>query len=148
MGGLNYVNFKVFGTSIATIFKLFITIIEVILEFLFIFTAERKFSMKIDKDLINKLAELAKLEFNDEDAAEIQLNLGKILDLVEQLKAVDTTGVAPLIYMNENINVFRDDLVKQSITKEEGLMNAPDKDSDYIKVPKVISKWILLNFEK
>lgn len=113
---------------------------EVILDFLFIFTVQRKFHMKIDRDLINKLAELSKLEFNDEDAAEIQKNLGNILDLVEKLQEVDTEGVEPLIYMNENINVFRDDVVKQVITKEEGLKNAPDKDSDYIKVPKVIDK--------
>ena len=98
--------------------------------------------MKIDRSLINKLAELSKLEFNEEDAAEIQKNLGNILDLVEKLNEVDTEGVEPLIYMNENVDVFREDKVKQVISKEEGLKNAPDKDSDYIKVPKVISKWI------
>ena len=96
--------------------------------------------MKIDRSLINKLAELSKLEFNEEDAAEIQKNLGNILDLVEKLNEVDTEGVEPLIYMNENIDVFREDKIKQVISKEEGLKNAPDKDSDYIKVPKVISK--------
>ena len=96
--------------------------------------------MKIDRSLINKLAELSKLEFNEEDAAEIQKNLGNILDLVEKLNEVDTEGVEPLIYMNENVDVFREDKVKQVISKKEGLKNAPDKDSDYIKVPKVISK--------
>ena len=96
--------------------------------------------MKIDRSLINKLAELSKLEFNEEDAAEIQKNLGNILDLVEKLNEVDTEGVEPLVYMNENVDVFREDKVKQVISKEEGLKNAPDKDSDYIKVPKVISK--------
>ena len=96
--------------------------------------------MKIDKELINKLAELSKLEFKDEDAAEIQKNLGNILDLVEKLKEVDTKGIEPLVYMNENIDVFREDKLKQVISKEEGLKNAPDKDSDYIKVPKVIAK--------
>jgi aspartyl-tRNA(Asn)/glutamyl-tRNA(Gln) amidotransferase subunit C len=96
--------------------------------------------MKIDRSLINKLAELSKLEFNEEDAAEIQKNLGNILDLVEKLNEVDTEGVEPLIYMNENVDVFREDKVKQVISKEGGLKNAPDKDSDYIKVPKVISK--------
>ena len=96
--------------------------------------------MKIDRSLINKLAELSKLEFNEEDAAEIQKNLGNILDLVEKLNEVDTESVEPLIYMNENVDVFREDKVKQVISKEGGLKNAPDKDSDYIKVPKVISK--------
>lgn len=96
--------------------------------------------MKIDRELINRLAELAKLEFNDADAQEIQKNLGNILDLVEKLQEVDTDGVQPLVYMNENMGVFRKDEISQNITKEEGLRNAPNKDSDYIKVPKVISK--------
>ncbi|MFT4970333.1 MAG: aspartyl-tRNA(Asn)/glutamyl-tRNA(Gln) amidotransferase subunit C [Chitinophagales bacterium] len=96
--------------------------------------------MKIDENLINRLAELAKLEFDESDAKEIQINLGSILDLVEKLQEVDTEGVEPLVYMNENVGVFREDEVKQVISKEEGLRNAPNKDSDYIKVPKVISK--------
>jgi aspartyl-tRNA(Asn)/glutamyl-tRNA(Gln) amidotransferase subunit C len=96
--------------------------------------------MKIDEELINRLATLAKLEFNEEDQKEIQKNLGSILELVEKLKEVDTEGVAPLVYMNENKDVFREDTVISKITKEQALKNAPSKDSDYIKVPKVISK--------
>ena len=96
--------------------------------------------MKIDESLINRIAELSKLEFNDADKLEVQANLGKILDLVEKLQEVDTDGVAPLVYMNENKNVFREDERKVLITNEDALKNAPSKDSDYIKVPKVISK--------
>lgn len=96
--------------------------------------------MKIDESLINKIAELSKLEFNQEDKLEIQNNLNKILELVEKLQEVDTEGVEPLIYMNETQNVFREDKRIDKISKEEALKNAPSKDSDYIKVPKVISK--------
>ena len=96
--------------------------------------------MKIDEELINRLATLAKLEFNEADQKEIQINLSNILDLVEKLQEVDTEGVEPLVYMNENADVFREDLVISEITKEQALKNAPSKDSDYIKVPKVISK--------
>ena len=96
--------------------------------------------MKIDDQLINRLATLAKLEFNAADKAEIQKNLGNILDLVEKLQEVDTEGVDPLIYMNENTAIFREDEVIERITKEAALKNAPSKDSDYIKVPKVITK--------
>lgn len=96
--------------------------------------------MKIDKALIDKLAELAKLEFNEDDKNEIQKNLGNILDLVEKLQEVDTEGVEPLIYVNEDKDVFREDKVVNKTTKEEALKNAPSKDSDYFKIPKVISK--------
>lgn len=96
--------------------------------------------MKIDIQLIDKLAELAKLEFNEADKLEIQKNLGNILDLVEKLQEVDTEGVAELVYMNENKEAFREDKVEAKYSKAELLKNAPDKDSDYIKVPKVISK--------
>lgn len=96
--------------------------------------------MKIDTALIDKLAELSKLEFNEADKTEIQKNLGNILDLVEKLQEVNTEGVEPLVYMNENTGVFRPDAITNSTTKEQALQNAPSKDSDYIKVPKVISK--------
>lgn len=96
--------------------------------------------MKIDEKLIKRVAELAKLEFNEADSLEIQKNLGNILDLVEKLQEVNTDGVEPLVYMSEQVDVFREDEVKQIISKEQGLKNAPSKDSDYFKVPKVISK--------
>ena len=96
--------------------------------------------MKIDEQLIKRLAILAKLEFNAAEQAEIQKNLGNILDLVEKLQEVNTEGVQPLVYMNENTDVFREDRVISKITKEQALKNAPSKDSDYIKVPKVIAK--------
>ncbi|MCB0539439.1 MAG: Asp-tRNA(Asn)/Glu-tRNA(Gln) amidotransferase subunit GatC [Chitinophagales bacterium] len=96
--------------------------------------------MKIDETLIDRLAVLSKLEFNATDKAEIQKNLNNILKLVEKLQEVDTEGVEPLIYMNEDIDVFREDKVIETISKQEALKNAPSKDSDYIKVPKVISK--------
>ncbi len=96
--------------------------------------------MKIDETLIDRLAVLSKLEFNATDKSEIQKNLNNILKLVEKLEEVDTEGVEPLIYMNDDIDVFREDKVVETITKQEALKNAPSKDSDYIKVPKVISK--------
>lgn len=96
--------------------------------------------MKIDEKLIDKIAKLAKLEFGVEEKQEIQKNFGNILNLVEKLQEVDTDGVEPLVYMNENHDILRKDVVIENITKEQALENAPDKDSDYIKVPKVISK--------
>jgi aspartyl-tRNA(Asn)/glutamyl-tRNA(Gln) amidotransferase subunit C len=58
--------------------------------------------------------------------------------MCEKLNEVDTEGVEPLIYMSDNENVLREDEVVQSISHEDALKNAPKKDSDFFRVPKVI----------
>lgn len=95
--------------------------------------------MKIDDKTIDHLAKLSRLSFDPEAKARIKSDLEGILDLVNKLDELDTTGVAPLIHMTPGTNVLRNDEVKEFITKEEALSNAPKKDSDYFKVPKVIS---------
>jgi aspartyl-tRNA(Asn)/glutamyl-tRNA(Gln) amidotransferase subunit C len=85
---------------------------------------------------VDKLAELAKLEFDEEGKKEIAKDLNRIVEFVEKLSELDTTNVEPLIYLSEETNVMRDDIVKQEFTQSEALKNAPLKDSDYIKVPK------------
>ena len=96
--------------------------------------------MKIDSKTVDKLAELPKLEFDEAGKKEIEKDLNRIVEFVEKLSELDTSNVEPLIYMSEGTNVMRDDVVKQVITQQEALKNAPVKDSDYIKVPKVITK--------
>lgn len=96
--------------------------------------------MDINDDMITKLSDLAKLEFSSGERGKIKTDLNKILHFVEKLQQVDTEGVEPLIYMNEDVNVLRDDVAEKTITKEEALKNAPQKDSDYFKVPTVLNK--------
>lgn len=96
--------------------------------------------MKIDLKTVDKLADLAKLEFDEEGKKEIAKDLNRIVEFVEKLSELDTSQVEPLIYLSEDTNVMRDDMVKQVITQQEALKNVPVKDSDYIKVPKVIDK--------
>lgn len=96
--------------------------------------------MKIDKELVDRIAHLARLEFQDEQKLKIEDDLNKILSFMESLNEVDTTNVEPLIYMTEEKNVFRHDEVKQEISHEDALKNAPKKDSDYFRVPKVIDQ--------
>ena len=96
--------------------------------------------MKIDNELVDRLAELSKLELDAPSKEGIKKDLQKILDLVEKLEEVNVDGVEPLIYMTDEKNVLRKDEVKGQVTKAEALQNAPQKDSDYFKVPKVISK--------
>ena len=96
--------------------------------------------MKIDSKTVDKLAELAKLEFDEEGKKEIINDLNRIVEFVEKLSELDTSNVEPLIYLSEDTNVMRNDEVKQVISQQEALKNAPVKDTDYIKVPKVITK--------
>ncbi len=96
--------------------------------------------MKIDKELVDKIAHLARLEFQDEQKIKIEEDLNRILSFMESLNEVDTSNIAPLIYLSEEKNVFRKDEIKQDISHEEALKNAPKKDSDYFRVPKVIEQ--------
>lgn len=96
--------------------------------------------MNIDKDTVDKIAHLARLEFEDKAKDEIIKDMNNMLAFVNKLNEVDTTGVEPLIYMSDEVNVLREDDVVQEITQEQALKNAPEKDSDYFKVPKVIDR--------
>ncbi|HXB13153.1 MAG TPA: Asp-tRNA(Asn)/Glu-tRNA(Gln) amidotransferase subunit GatC [Bacteroidia bacterium] len=96
--------------------------------------------MVIDSKTVDKLADLAKLEFDDASKQEIIKDLNRIVTFIEKLNELDTSSVEPLIYLTDETNIMRDDVVKQEITQQEALKNAPKKDSDYIKAPKVIDK--------
>jgi aspartyl-tRNA(Asn)/glutamyl-tRNA(Gln) amidotransferase subunit C len=96
--------------------------------------------MEVNDDLINNLAQLARLEFNDAERDEIKNDLQKMIAFIDKLNELDTTGVEPLLHMSENVNVLREDEVKGSISREEALKNAPLHDEQFFKVPKVIKK--------
>jgi aspartyl-tRNA(Asn)/glutamyl-tRNA(Gln) amidotransferase subunit C len=96
--------------------------------------------MKIDLKTVDKLADLAKLEFDEEGKKEIARDLNRIVEFVEKLSELDTSQVEPLIYLSEDTNVMRNDIMKPGVTQQEALKNVPVKDSDYIKVPKVIDR--------
>lgn len=96
--------------------------------------------MEVNDDLINNLAQLARLEFNDAERDEIKNDLQKMIAFIDKLNELDTTGVEPLLHMSENVNVLREDEVKGSISQEDALRNAPLHDEQFFKVPKVIKK--------
>ena len=95
-------------------------------------------AQKIDIKTVDEVAHLARLEFNEDGKAEILNDMNRMLAFVDKLNEMDTDGVEPLIYMTDEKNVLREDEPKQTITQKEALKNAPKKDSDYFKVPKVI----------
>jgi aspartyl-tRNA(Asn)/glutamyl-tRNA(Gln) amidotransferase subunit C len=95
-------------------------------------------AQKIDIKTVDEVAHLARLEFNNEAKAEILNDMNRMLAFVDKLNELDTTDVEPLIYMTDEVNVLREDEPKQTVNQKDALKNAPKKDSDYFKVPKVI----------
>ncbi len=96
--------------------------------------------MKVDTKLVDELAHLSRLSYENEAKEEIVSDLNKILAFVEKLNEINTDGVEPLIYMVDETNVLRKDIARLDITQDDGLKNAPKKDSDFFRVPKVIEQ--------
>ncbi|MGN6212322.1 Asp-tRNA(Asn)/Glu-tRNA(Gln) amidotransferase subunit GatC [Parafilimonas sp.] len=96
--------------------------------------------MEVTSEMIDRLAVLAKLKFSEEEKKELNADLERMIEFVEKLKEVDTTGIEPLLHITDAVNVLREDEVKQTITRQEALLNAPLTDGSFIKVPKVIKK--------
>lgn len=94
----------------------------------------------INQETIDKIAHLARLEFEHEAKAEIAKDMNRMLEFVDKLNELNTDAVEPLIYISKEVNVMRADEVKHDISQKEALKNAPKKDSDYFKVPKVVDK--------
>jgi len=94
--------------------------------------------MKIDINTLKKIAHLARLEFDEKGAEKMTSDMTQILDWVEKLNEVDTEGVEPITTMSSEVNVLREDNRGKHLSHEDALKNAPQKDSDYFRVPKVI----------
>jgi aspartyl-tRNA(Asn)/glutamyl-tRNA(Gln) amidotransferase subunit C len=94
--------------------------------------------MKVDVETINKLAHLSRLELSPTETEAMTQNLSAVLDWMDKLNEVDTTGVEPLIHISEELNVLRADETEAPLSHERALRNAPRHDSDYFRVPKVI----------
>jgi len=96
--------------------------------------------MEVNDAMIDKLAGLARLKFDDAEKQEIKSDLKNMIGFIEKMNELDTTGVEPLLHMTGNINVLREDIVKGSITNEEALKNAANSNAPFFLVPKVIKK--------
>ncbi|HEX4886625.1 MAG TPA: Asp-tRNA(Asn)/Glu-tRNA(Gln) amidotransferase subunit GatC [Luteibaculaceae bacterium] len=96
--------------------------------------------MEVTDALVQRVAELAKLRFDAQEMESIKQDLKRMIDFVDQLNDLDTDGEEPLIFVSPHANVWRDDQPGKDITQEEALRNAPKKDSDYFKVPKVMGR--------
>jgi aspartyl-tRNA(Asn)/glutamyl-tRNA(Gln) amidotransferase subunit C len=91
----------------------------------------------ITEDQVLKIAKLAKLSLAPEEIKNFSDQLGKILDYVELLNELDTTGVPPTTRVIPVHNVFREDVVQPGLEPEDALLNAPAKENNMFKVPKI-----------
>ena len=94
--------------------------------------------MKLDINSLKKIAHLSRLEFDEKSAKKMTADMTQILDWVEKLNELDTDTVEPLITMSSEENIMREDRVGAHLDHEKGLKNAPQRDSDYFRVPKVM----------
>ncbi len=94
--------------------------------------------MTIDEEAVDIIAHLARLELSGDEKQDMIKDMNKILDFMAKLNEINTSGVEPLVYMTDEVNVLREDVVKAEITHQEALQNAPKRDDDFFLVPKVI----------
>lgn len=95
--------------------------------------------MSVTRKQVEHIADLARLQLDEGELEEYTAQLNKILEYVDKLNELDTENVKPLSHPVEGTNVFREDELKPSINREEVLKNAPSKNEEFFKVPKVIS---------
>lgn len=96
--------------------------------------------MEISDELLDHLSHLSRLEFKGEERENIRQDLKKILNFMGKLSEINTDNVEPLIHLNKQTNVLRSDVAHNPITHDQALLNAPQKDSDYFRIPKVLDK--------
>ncbi len=94
--------------------------------------------MKISDDEIKKLAHLSRLELSDEAVVKMSEDMEKVLGFVEKINELELSDIEPLTHLTEEVNILRKDEVIQEISHEDALRNAPDANTDYFKVPKVM----------
>jgi len=99
-----------------------------------------KKNINVDDDLIVKLSKLAKLKFDEKSAEKMKAELSKIIEFVNAISKIDTQNIEPLIYMSEETNTLRADKIENEISQKDALKNAPQKDSDYFKLPTILKK--------
>jgi aspartyl-tRNA(Asn)/glutamyl-tRNA(Gln) amidotransferase subunit C len=97
-----------------------------------------KMARKIDQAQVRKVAKLSRLELTEAEVEEFTGQLSAILDYVEKLSELDTEGVEPLAHCLPISNVFRRDEIRESLGTEKTLANAPQRNGEFFKVPKIL----------
>lgn len=96
--------------------------------------------MPITKDDVKYIANLARLKLTDKETEYFTGQLSNIINYVDQLKELDTSNIEPTTHAMPMQNVFREDVVKQSLKTEDVLKNAPATENALFKVPRIIEE--------
>ena len=94
--------------------------------------------MSLDNDDVKKIAHLARLALSEQESKDFTGSLSQILGLIEQMNAVDTTGVEPMAHPSDAALRLREDVVKEKNQREEYQAIAPSTEAGLYLVPKVI----------
>ncbi|MGL5918214.1 MAG: Asp-tRNA(Asn)/Glu-tRNA(Gln) amidotransferase subunit GatC [Cetobacterium sp.] len=96
--------------------------------------------MALTKEEVLNVAKLARLEFKEEEIVRFQADLNNILNYIDVLGEVDTDDIEPLVQVHETGVKLREDVIKESLTSEEAMKNAPASEDGALIVPKVIGE--------
>lgn len=118
--------------------RFFIECIKKIADLLLNSETERYMANIISDETIEYVGILAKLELSEEEKENAKKDMGEMLDYIDKLNELDTTGIEPMSHVFPVHNVFREDVVKNGDGREETLANAPERKDDCFVVPKTI----------
>jgi len=96
--------------------------------------------MKLSKQEVEHVAKLARLAVSEEEKEAFSRQLSEILTYVGKLNELDTSKIEPTSHVLDLNNVFRDDIVRESLPPEDVLANAPDRENNHFRVPKIIEE--------
>jgi aspartyl-tRNA(Asn)/glutamyl-tRNA(Gln) amidotransferase subunit C len=94
--------------------------------------------MAINRDVVKYTSNLARIELSDEELDHFTGQLDRILAYVDKLNMLNVADLEPASHALEMKNVYREDVVKKSLAAGEAIKNAPDKENNLFKVPKII----------
>ena len=96
--------------------------------------------MEVNSHLILRLEKLSNLRLSDEERSRFAGEIGKIVDMVDQLQQLDTSGIEPLAYLSDREDALREDEINHQVPLETALANAPAQDGQFFRAPKVSTK--------
>ncbi len=94
--------------------------------------------MKITKDVVEYVAHLGRLELDPNEVEQYTTQLDSILEYMDKLNSLDTSGVEPMTHAIPNVNVFREDTAVEPFSVEASVGNAPERQGSFFRVPPII----------
>ncbi|MCC5915741.1 MAG: Asp-tRNA(Asn)/Glu-tRNA(Gln) amidotransferase subunit GatC [Cryomorphaceae bacterium] len=94
--------------------------------------------MKVSTAELEKIAHLARIELSEVEKEDMLKDFNKILTFVEKVQELDLSSVAPMEYVSDRVDALRDDVLGKESSQQDALRNAPDHDTAYIKVPRMV----------